>query len=1060
MLNLDFDIFSKIHNQENLYKAWLKAKEIYTYDEDFIMNREEIVDFEVNLSNKIGEMAKDICEGTYKMLPMCPLSLPKNQKQNGDPQLRQNFKIALQDQVVWIAIINILGPLIDSQIPFWSFGNRIYMPIWKSEVDNKFKFGQYTNSTKKIYRNWNSSWPLFRKAIYITAKTMGKGILTDVDIEEIEKFQDAPDSMKILYWNNKYWPENGNENIYYGQIDFKKFYPTISQIIIKNNILDSLTFFGDDRKNIDSLLTTMLEFRIYPSSLSTCIDDFDLTGFDEHDKSRYMALPTGLFVAGFLSNIALLKVDYEVSKHLKANKNLAHFRFVDDHIFIANSTETLIKWINEYTSILNKHLNGVLINHDKTSPDSLKKYFLAYHENPNNITDLEKNLIILEKEAKLDPQLPVPFLTLTLKKISDLNNSPIDIMDEKEKLDYINELEHILATEFPNEEVKRETRVSWAASKLTIITSTINLSIDEIFNLDEKIELAYFDFNEMAIKQKWNEDEKNQNLKMYEESKIQSLKEKRDAFESNIKTKENYLYKRIFLLLLKCLDENVCKPKIWKKLITFCRTTGYDGFHEIFEIANENEKLSLEAKKYICTTLIYSLSENLLIALKTLKSEMANNEEKDRSQKFINNIITHNNSSKVEIIKNGCSLKYVNYVIKEFNRTIEFIKSETSNYEYSINLESDDVYEEMCFLWHATSKTINSYSKCPCKSIEYLYKCDLSKVKNNNLKTIISKLLCMYPGEILQETYKYLDNLISNKYENFNLTPTTIILDNESTIEVNIFDWMQFILSKNTASSYGHYDTRLSEWTILNICLKIIKIIKDPKHFDNLQSLMFDNDLVNIHPANFYLNISEDIQKEYFFSTKPQSWGQTHKEILNMKLTYRSNNIVEDKRYRNVYYKNPFNANNENYNSVDKEYVYSMGVLLLNLLSKNFKFHPLINRGDIIEKSYFLLLSKMNNCYISSYTRAIIQGCLSSAWYEAMETSDFDKVIPGRENDSSRFPIKIINLQDLEKEIKNSISVLSKLQIFFDETSSYQLIPLSFTEINKSNNPFLHGGNE
>jgi len=74
-------------------------------------------------------------------------------------------------------------------------------------------------------------------------------------------------------------------------------------------------------------------------------------------------------VAGFLANAGLLRVDLEVSKRL-SERNIAHFRFVDDHVVLLSLTD-LVAWVREYRQVLGDLCAGTRINMDKVQPEEL-----------------------------------------------------------------------------------------------------------------------------------------------------------------------------------------------------------------------------------------------------------------------------------------------------------------------------------------------------------------------------------------------------------------------------------------------------------------------------------------------------------------------------------------------------------------------------------------------------------------------------------------------------------------------------------------------------------------
>ncbi|PSJ19890.1 hypothetical protein CVH10_20485, partial [Halomonas sp. ND22Bw] len=69
-------------------------------------------------------------------------------------------------------------------------------------------------------------------------------------------------------------------------------------------------------------------------------------------SDRLVGIPTGLFVGGFLANVAMLDIDLIADQMLSDTRQIAHFRFVDDHEVLAYDFETLRVWIQTYMGLL------------------------------------------------------------------------------------------------------------------------------------------------------------------------------------------------------------------------------------------------------------------------------------------------------------------------------------------------------------------------------------------------------------------------------------------------------------------------------------------------------------------------------------------------------------------------------------------------------------------------------------------------------------------------------------------------------------------------------------
>ena len=216
-------LIRQIVNRENLLWAWNKAKTLYRPG-DIWFNEISVSNFEANLGNELENIKSQLIEGTYRLSPITPVAFPKGADKNG-PRTRQTFDIAVRDQVTWLAITNIIGPTLDYRMPFWSYGNRLFISVFykfnEASKKDEIKFGWYRNSSTHLYRNWNQSWPLYRRHVAITARIMANQKLflnnpaefksekleDDKEAEVLEQNALLPEHLQVDYLKHDYWQE-------------------------------------------------------------------------------------------------------------------------------------------------------------------------------------------------------------------------------------------------------------------------------------------------------------------------------------------------------------------------------------------------------------------------------------------------------------------------------------------------------------------------------------------------------------------------------------------------------------------------------------------------------------------------------------------------------------------------------------------------------------------------------------------------------------------------------------------------------------------------------------
>jgi hypothetical protein len=150
---LNNSILKSIIELENLHWAWEKAKDFYN-DDNYWCDELEIIDFQVNYENYLKKIQQEILENKYKLSPLKPIFFPKTKGENGELKNRQMFWVSIKDQVVWLAVMNVIGKYYDKQMPFWSYGNRLYVNIYPNKTESteekiQWLYGPYRNTTKK-----------------------------------------------------------------------------------------------------------------------------------------------------------------------------------------------------------------------------------------------------------------------------------------------------------------------------------------------------------------------------------------------------------------------------------------------------------------------------------------------------------------------------------------------------------------------------------------------------------------------------------------------------------------------------------------------------------------------------------------------------------------------------------------------------------------------------------------------------------------------------------------------------------------------------------------------
>lgn len=570
------DLVNDIANLDNLMLAWRKVEGEMSRLDDWcdIM---EFYAYKFMLKDNLIDLHQRLIDGRYEMQLIRPLPFPKGTDSDGNKRVRQFFHVAIEDQLVWIAYCNVVAQYMERIMPGWSFGNRTDIRVWYQGTgrDRKLYVGNYRNTNGYIYKKWNYSWPRYRKLLSLTIKMMcrtkgANGEIETIDYEEYEqqllKDNERAEEQHLDYLDEDYFPINEEKKLYWAGLDIEKFYPAINRNLIKDNLKK---YIYPERQSAEflSLSEKLLDFKIDTAGFSKQ----DLECMNLTDDGTYQkGIPTGLLVGGFLANLALLGIDREVREWLNQNHKVAHFRYVDDHVVLAQDKDSLIEWVKKYIELLGSY--GFIINKDKLEPDELVDYFT-----------LENNKKEKRELKELDPKYPTPLMTLTLQKVSQLADMNVEQLSKTEFDIVFADLQELLVVDISDQEIKKETRLSFAVTMLTRILVHGDVDYEELGRLKKELrkELEGNGFltndhrNNTWKEWFYNEDQYDACFLKDEEmtdDQQKVIKEKVSQINGIYETahkNEQRKYTYIYNLIVKTLEDVPERSRIWIRMIQF-----------------------------------------------------------------------------------------------------------------------------------------------------------------------------------------------------------------------------------------------------------------------------------------------------------------------------------------------------------------------------------------------------------------------------------------------------------------------------------------------------------
>lgn len=1002
---------------ENLFFAWKKLENEFSFF-DVWYEEESYKSFKFNLKKELSNLRDEILTGTYKPQPIHLMPFPKS----GVDKVRQSFRIAVRDQVAWVAVCNILGPFAEIKMPAWSFGNRLFVPMWKEhqipgneydEVKFKWRNGKFLNSNGRVYQPWNRSWPRFRHLLTATMKRMAFIELDKEENEYVEGSEKLEPWLKLHYLKNGYFKEKEGinqqddkdanltsespeqklkrpRNIYWATIDLTKFYPFIKCPRLYDQLIKQCKVSDVKARE---LLQRMLKFEVAEPEYTE--DDLKRLGLEQEKWKTFEGLPTGLLVGGWLANIYLLEADLEIDKKLKDNKSLAHFRYVDDHTFLSYSPKVLIHWVQSYCRILKKL--KLEVNSDKFQPHgeieiklpkgsnneqntpeyTLGKAFLeeyweeqffssdSTHNEPTEEWERYEEIIsIIEDKCKIDPRFPTPLMTQTLQKVSQLGSLDLDLLNDREISSVIHDLKTLIVTDFPNEEIKEDTRVSFASTMLSrmlrgrnydyglistfrkqwmtrrdILIDSMTKNGENVNENEEKIPVnAIFG---LPIKI-----EKTQNLKIPDcgDSELIRINTK----IGNVLYSSNSTYtntcKSVFSLLKRAASKVPDKVKIWIRLTQFCIDHLPDKLHEIFSLlASTNSKTLNPLGFRFIQSQLYSLISTILVR-KSWDYYFSRREsmEESEAKRCMDAIISINPiKSSFSFEKSSTRLFQLSL---DFARFIINVK-ETG--DISFDLEADEKTKLFFILWLLDGITKNKQGDF---NLFLLFSSILDSITVNN------PLLEQLMGFIITSRVKYTDGdksqidrllTITNSEE---LTTLKLLRDEknqkqyeESKILLKDFINGHFSNIQNSEWENSLSNARLSELFMLKLCQSIIYTVNNTYNADYTDYLDCNHivvDVGDIHNVWSTSGFKGEIRVSFI----------TDKQIENSFIL-----LNEDFQMRRLY---------------------RIGVVLFNLLSRKTDLYWLQVRPEYGYEWSSQIRQLAESGKIGSYSERLLSGCL------------------------------------------------------------------------------------
>jgi hypothetical protein len=1075
-----------VTDQLNLRWAWEKVRRASTPGDVWI-DEIELAGFEVQLERNLQSIADEIRKGRYRLRPLRPMAFPKSPNKDGEQQVRQYFNVAVRDQVAWTAVVNVVGPHLDRLMPAWSYGNRLFRSIWVDEDDGvrSRKIGRYRHSSGRIYLSFGQSWPVFRRHVFLATSAMtakaGKSSssqLTDEDAEERDLQERLKDEHRCTFVRKEYWnerePKAGKENLYWCSVDLEKFYPSLRLDVIRRNIVERLP--ADYGIEAEALLDSMLHFRVDTAGWAS----EELKAIKLKPRQRtFKGVPTGLYVAGFISNVALLKVDLEVAERLK-KRDVAHFRFVDDHVILAYSFEDLVSWVDEYLALLDASETGAKVNPGKVEPEELAAFFSSRRKSRKRLnTDTDA----AATACKLNPQFPTPLMTKTLALVSAIARTDFNLLEETELVALTDQLEHMLLVELPEAEIPEKTRLSFAATRLMRLAEcrlSNNARSAELACCREALDAELAELNTDLAKTNTEPAEKEGLLKRLTEWEGDSKANK--TLLTKQRTELDREVGRAFSLLRKVLQERPDRVRLWTRSIQMCRHTGVQGLKDILEDIHKGERehkakeTTLAAEYLMGNTLALLGSEALIAAQIVCDPEVAVWRRKAASA-FLKDISA---APIKEPVTSGrrwfLKTSWEQFCFGLFcaNLILKSSRPEEDGFDLRLPDEflrigeqrlrnHDEAEYPVSWAWWAARSSLRELSSRaerwvveigrqlpPTSESHALWRFFPFDVPRDVLWAMRDdrthgKNLSQMAGWWHDALSTQPETAASNPHGGENRDVVRAVRNIRSASNTRFVSLQEWCKEIQATSEKDTADPRTGEWSALEIVHQIGILVSSNEEFGKAyvsKAAKGGQSPICLHPANFR------VPREWLTTDAP-TWAQWVSLMRPKGSTAQVEIVPEELRVADSRYTPISGPENSLFESINQ--VRGLGLLLYGLLRRNFEL-PCVWNGpghrDVLSLLPRLLLQGMT---CSSWTLGIMQACLQSRAMENLFFQAKPTLAVQLDDDSLHDPIPLRTPEEVCNVIKKCQAILEKNQLSTINHRARQLTPISIRQLSRPN---------
>lgn len=494
----------KIYSPDNIplsyfYFGYKKAKHYVTRETTFC-DYLDIYEFELDLHNNLKKLKEHLM--THTIQKALIYWYPKSMDEENSPRLRPKALFKFADQVVWATIILVIGEWFDTNRNL-----KKLLPLEEIDKRNALDWmipHSYNNRLRRVHRYNKITNTYERELLHYNGSSL------------YESFQWSLRQLNTNIQTKISTLLKSNEEVFIGEVDIQEFYPTLNikyvQNVIKlrfeqlrnaqiidedkcikwSELLERLMSFEFDFPDIEKLDLELLK-RYHQAIIHDSLRAETLKRKDYilNVKNKLKnSLPLDLIASGFLSNCVLTEMlDRLIINKIKTEKNskekapnfdinseieVHYYRYTDDITIISNSKEHVM----EYCKYIKKCLEEIELNISVQKSFPLEEQTLTnIIKNQLKINGIKENKVFIEylKEkhfkAKLEPMVinkskNIPNSTAVIEKFSQISDISLYTLDDEELENFLLEMLQILNANFDKNEIKDETKVTFASWRI------------------------------------------------------------------------------------------------------------------------------------------------------------------------------------------------------------------------------------------------------------------------------------------------------------------------------------------------------------------------------------------------------------------------------------------------------------------------------------------------------------------------------------------------------------------------------------------------------------------